>query len=294
MCIDLGICKQKMKNTRHSFIGKRYASHGTPLVPVPPQVHSTSPSRLRWSQLSRDRGQNALQGTPRSRQLRHVPPQLRPSLPILPLDLCKGDGRKCKHVRQPVWRFGVVVRQIPHVALEIGKGRLNERQIGRKGRHAKKQDTVQRQDLVRKRIVNRDVVVKKHTIRRLVCPASPQNVPVHPPGQSCAESDSIVTGLRRRHLVDSQLQNPGVVRYSDNWREALAGTGIGGEGFEQLAGQGSAPRSNHLRPVNVRFVRDNDASVWDMSREPTVSNNQRQAALACQSFHFVDREANQT
>jgi len=42
----------------------------------------------------------------------------------MPLDRGEGDGCKCKHVRQPVWQFGVVVRQVPHVAIVIGKGRL--------------------------------------------------------------------------------------------------------------------------------------------------------------------------
>jgi len=121
------------------------------------------------------------------------------------LDRGEGNGRKCKHVRQPVWQFGVVVRQVPHVALLIGKGRLNGGQVGSVGWQEKQQHTVHRQNLVCNRIVNRGVVVQKHTIRRLVCPQSPWHVPVHPPGQACAKSDLIVTGMRRQHLVDSQL-----------------------------------------------------------------------------------------
>ena len=46
--------------------------------------------------------------------------------------------------------------------------------------------------------------------------------------------------------------------------------------------------------MNVRFVGDDDASVRNVSLQSTVGDNQRQAALAGQSFYFNDREANQT
>jgi len=158
----------------------------------------------------------------------------------------------------------------------------------------KQKRTVQRQDLDGDRVVHRDIFVKKHTIRRLVFPLIAWHVPVHAPRQACAKGDRIVTALRRRHLVASQLQNPSVLGDSDNSREALAGAGIGRQGLEWLADQGAAPRSDHGFSVNVRFVGDDDASVRNVSLQSTVGDNQRQAALAGQSFYFNDREANQT
>jgi len=125
----------------------------------------------------------------------------------------------------------------------------------------KYQHTFQRQDLLRNRILNESVVVKKHTIRRLVSPQRPRHVPVHPPRQARAKSDPFITGLRWRQRVDSQLPSSGVAGDRENLREALARAGIRCEGLERLPDEGSAPRWDHGRPVNVRFVGDDYASV---------------------------------
>ena len=135
---------------------------------------------------------------------------------MMPLDGGEGNGYKCEHMCQPVWQLGVVIGQVPDVALVVPKGRLNRRQVGRVGWQVKQKRTVQLQDLVGDRVLHGGIVLMKHSILRLVFPQNPRHVPVHAPGQACAKGDQIVTALRRRHLVDSQLQNTGVVGDSDN------------------------------------------------------------------------------
>ena len=64
--------------------------------------------------------------------------------------------------------------------------------------------------------------------------------------------------------------------------------------LQRLADLVSAQMSDHGRPVNMCFVGDNDASVRDLSRKPTVGINERQASLALQSPHSLYGEAKQT
>ena len=73
----------------------------------------------------------------------------------------------------------------------------------------------------------------------------------------------------------------------------MAWAGVRCKRFEWLSDQGTAPRSDLGRRLDVSFVCSDDSSVRDVPGQPIVGNHKRRTAFAGQALDILDRDANQ-